>query len=309
MRSLSEIETAVKRSGLIESLSQQKDIQSKPGTHTAQAPTLGVEAEEAIQKTETKIPYGTKKYFNTYYPDINSDASIANVKVWSNEQSTTLFDTALIAITQEIRNGFPYASNLLHIGDYHIPVEDPYYISIPLDSIALKYENKLLGKVKNPIGGQTKKVVIIKENSIEKINGNPNLIIVANTTLDAFGDVEVVIDTIPPTITPPTAVPPVVPPTGGLPPSVTTPLVNAGVSTVLNNILGGDGIKRLTSDTQNLMKQQMQLAEAMKGMTPLMEGIAPMVANLKGMMGQMGDGKEGLGSILDLAKKFSLQTS
>jgi hypothetical protein len=77
----------------------------------------------------------------------------------------------------------------------------------------------------------------------------------------------------------------------------------------LNNILGGDGIKRLTSDTQNLMKQQMQLAEAMKGMTPLMEGIAPMVANLKGMMGQMGDGKEGLGSILDLAKKFSLQTS
>ena len=77
----------------------------------------------------------------------------------------------------------------------------------------------------------------------------------------------------------------------------------------LNNILGGDGIKRLTSDTQNLMKQQMQLAEAMKGMTPLMKGIAPMVENLKGMMGQMGDGKEGLGSILDLAKKFSLQTS
>jgi hypothetical protein len=77
----------------------------------------------------------------------------------------------------------------------------------------------------------------------------------------------------------------------------------------LNNILGGDGIKRLTSDTQNLMKQQMQLAEAMKGMTPLVEQIAPMVTNLKGMMGQMGDGKEGLGSILDLAKKFSLQTS
>ena len=153
-------------------------------------------------QTKTKILYTTKKYFNTNYPDINSDSSIANVKVWSNEQSTTLFDTALIAITQEIRNGFPYASNLLHIGDYHIPVEDPYYISIPLDSIALKYENKLLGKVKNPIGGQTKKVVIIKENSIEKINGNPNLIIVANTTLDAFGDVEVVIDTIPPTITP-----------------------------------------------------------------------------------------------------------
>ena len=48
------------------------------------------------------------------------------------------------------------------------------------------------------------KMITKKENSIEKINGNPNLIIVANTTLDAFGDVEVVIDTIPPTITPPT---------------------------------------------------------------------------------------------------------
>ena len=77
----------------------------------------------------------------------------------------------------------------------------------------------------------------------------------------------------------------------------------------LNNILGSDGIKNLTSDTQNLMKQQMQLAEAMKGMTPVMQQIAPMVENLKGMMGQMGDGKEGLGSILDLAKKFSSQTS
>ena len=70
----------------------------------------------------------------------------------------------------------------------------------------------------------------------------------------------------------------------------------------LNNILGSDGIQRLTSDTQNLMKQQMQLAEAMKGMTPIMEQIAPMVNNLKGMMG---DGKDGIGSILDLAKKFS----
>lgn len=73
----------------------------------------------------------------------------------------------------------------------------------------------------------------------------------------------------------------------------------------LNSILGGDGIQRLTSDTQNLMKQQMQLAEAMKGMTPVMQQIAPMVESLKGMMGQFGDGKEGIGSVLDLAKKFA----
>jgi hypothetical protein len=77
----------------------------------------------------------------------------------------------------------------------------------------------------------------------------------------------------------------------------------------LNGILGSDGIQRLTSDTQNLMKQQMQLAEAMKGMGPVIKQIAPMVENLKGMMGQMGDGKDGLGGILDLAKKFSSEAA
>jgi hypothetical protein len=75
----------------------------------------------------------------------------------------------------------------------------------------------------------------------------------------------------------------------------------------LNNILGSDGIQRLTSDTQNLMKQQMQLAKAMEGMTPVIKQMAPMVENLKGMMGQLGEGKEGLGGIMDLAKKFSNQ--
>lgn len=73
----------------------------------------------------------------------------------------------------------------------------------------------------------------------------------------------------------------------------------------LNSILGSDGIQRLTNDSQNLMKQQMQLAEAMKGMGPLIEQIAPMVESLKGMMGE---GNEGLGGIMDLAKKFSGQT-
>lgn len=77
----------------------------------------------------------------------------------------------------------------------------------------------------------------------------------------------------------------------------------------LNNILGSDGIQRLTADTQNLMKQQMQLAEAMKGMTPVIKSIEPMVKNLQGMMGQMGEGKEGLGGIMDLAKKFSSQNT
>lgn len=39
----------------------------------------------------------------------------------------------------------------------------------------------------------------------------------------------------------------------------------------LNKILGGNGIKQLTDDTQKLMKQQLQLADAMKSMSPLME--------------------------------------
>ena len=63
----------------------------------------------------------------------------------------------------------------------------------------------------------------------------------------------------------------------------------------LNNVLGSDGIQRLTSDTQGLMKQQMQLAEAMKGMGPILQNMGPMG----------GDDKEGLGNLFDLAKKFS----
>ena len=74
----------------------------------------------------------------------------------------------------------------------------------------------------------------------------------------------------------------------------------------LNNILGSDGIKRLTDDSQKLMTQQMQLAEAMKGMGPLIKQMSPMLESLKGMMGE---GKEGLGGIMDLAKQFSSQAS
>jgi hypothetical protein len=68
----------------------------------------------------------------------------------------------------------------------------------------------------------------------------------------------------------------------------------------LNNILGGDGIQRLTADTQGLMKQQLQLAEAMKSMTPMMESLAPMVKNLQGMMGD-----NNISEMMSLAKKFT----
>ena len=69
-------------------------------------------------------------------------------------------------------------------------------------------------------------------------------------------------------------------------------------------MLGGDGIKRLTGDTQRLMQQQMQLAEAMKGMTPLIQGMAPLMKQAQGLLGGMGS-KEGLGEMMEMAKKFS----
>jgi len=74
----------------------------------------------------------------------------------------------------------------------------------------------------------------------------------------------------------------------------------------LNKIIGGDGIKKLTGDTQNLMKQQLQLAEAMKSMGPLveqmgplMQSVGPMLEQAKGIMGS------GSNNIADLAKNFT----
>jgi len=74
----------------------------------------------------------------------------------------------------------------------------------------------------------------------------------------------------------------------------------------LNKIIGGDGIKKLTGDTQNLMKQQLQLAEAMKSMEPLigqmgplMQSVGPMMEQAKGLLGSGGN------NIGDLAKNFT----
>jgi hypothetical protein len=66
----------------------------------------------------------------------------------------------------------------------------------------------------------------------------------------------------------------------------------------LSNILGSDGIKGLTDDTQKLMKQQMQLAEAMKGMMPVVEQAQNM---MKGLDLKSFDIK----GLADMAKKFS----
>lgn len=63
----------------------------------------------------------------------------------------------------------------------------------------------------------------------------------------------------------------------------------------LDKILGGDGIKNLTSDTQRLMEQQTQLANAMKGMGPLLE-------QAKGML--QGFDMKNLDGLASMAKNF-----
>jgi hypothetical protein len=72
----------------------------------------------------------------------------------------------------------------------------------------------------------------------------------------------------------------------------------------LNKILGSDGIKSLTDDTQKLMKQQMQLTESMKSIEPFIKNMAPMLQQAQGILGSMNN-KDGLGNIMDMAKKLT----
>jgi hypothetical protein len=54
----------------------------------------------------------------------------------------------------------------------------------------------------------------------------------------------------------------------------------------LNSILGADGIKSLTDDTQRLLEQQTQLAGSLKNMGPMIEKMGPMVKSLTSMVEQ-----------------------
>lgn len=62
----------------------------------------------------------------------------------------------------------------------------------------------------------------------------------------------------------------------------------------LNNILGGEGIQRLTGDTHKLMEQQMKLAEAMNNMGPLLQNAKDMLKSLN---------LDGVGNLGKLFKK------
>ena len=56
----------------------------------------------------------------------------------------------------------------------------------------------------------------------------------------------------------------------------------------LNNILGSDGIKNLTNDTQKLVAQQANLSKAMVSMGPLVGQVKEMMATMGGQDGVQG---------------------
>jgi len=71
----------------------------------------------------------------------------------------------------------------------------------------------------------------------------------------------------------------------------------------LNGLIGSDGVKGLTTDTQKLMEQQLKLAESMKSMGPLIEGITPLLAKTKSLLGGFDD--ETLNKFTSFAKGFT----
>jgi hypothetical protein len=74
----------------------------------------------------------------------------------------------------------------------------------------------------------------------------------------------------------------------------------------LNSILGGDGIKNLTADTQKLMKQQAELAKTMTSMVPMVESLQPMMEQAKSMMDGMGGDNKGMANIMEMAQKMGM---
>jgi len=73
----------------------------------------------------------------------------------------------------------------------------------------------------------------------------------------------------------------------------------------LNKILGSDGIKNLTDDTQRLMQQQMELAKSMEGLAPIVEKMMPMAEKMQGMMKSMDGGSGGMSGLMDMAQKMA----
>jgi hypothetical protein len=74
----------------------------------------------------------------------------------------------------------------------------------------------------------------------------------------------------------------------------------------LNQILGSDGIKNLTGDSQKLMQLQMELAKSMEGLTPIVEKMMPMASKMQEMMESMNSGGGGgMTNLMDMAQKMA----
>lgn len=79
----------------------------------------------------------------------------------------------------------------------------------------------------------------------------------------------------------------------------------------LQNMLGTDGIKGLTSETSKLINQQKSLMNSIKGMGPMMGQAKEMMSSLQGMtsgggiggVGGMGDMKKNLDALKNMVKK------
>jgi flagellar biosynthesis/type III secretory pathway M-ring protein FliF/YscJ len=72
----------------------------------------------------------------------------------------------------------------------------------------------------------------------------------------------------------------------------------------LNGLIGSEGVANLTKDTKNLMDHQLKLAESMKSMGSLVEGLGPMLSQAQQIMGGL-DNKSFGGDLATLAKKFN----
>jgi hypothetical protein len=73
----------------------------------------------------------------------------------------------------------------------------------------------------------------------------------------------------------------------------------------LNKIIGGDGMQRLTEDSQKLMKQQQDLAKAMESIGPLVEKMAPMLESAQSMFSAVGGSGNGAPGGIDLKAMLS----
>ena len=74
----------------------------------------------------------------------------------------------------------------------------------------------------------------------------------------------------------------------------------------LNKILGGDGVKNLTEDTNRLMEQQMKLAEAMESFGPMMDKMGPLMDTASKFMNMNGGGSGGASGSKDSKSKSGI---